>query len=314
MKRVAFFKPRTRGLSRELPIWQEAMRLAVWMNSTKPVTEAEKELALKREAYEATQQVVQQRKTEKTKNTSFPRFGSLPSELKIKIWQIAALDETSLARLKFFWGLPPRLLPSSRIPVVFQVNQESRAEATKVLLNLNFADRFKIETQAHISPNHGLLLLGSYNTDRGPLNIHLGAEALKCLAAYLSESERSGIKNLGIEIQLGDLTTEYAKEFANALSQFPRLETLVVKAKYILWSSPSLVWQSILWEIGEIMKQVDVIQKTKVTDWNEFGLWALIDGKAGEQRLHRNDDKIEWTREENLPAWYGQLGTSWTVW
>lgn len=118
IERVAFFKPRTRGWNRELSIWNEAIGLAVTMDSTMAVTEAEKEAALRMEAWQTTRKVVQQ-----IENASFPRFNSLPLELKNEIWGTIVIENTSVARLKLFWGLPPRLLPCSRIPAVFQVNQ-----------------------------------------------------------------------------------------------------------------------------------------------------------------------------------------------
>lgn len=182
------------------------------------------------------------------------------------------------------------------------------------MLNLRFTDRFRLETQAHISPNHGLLHLESYNTDPGYLSVEFGAEAIKCLAASLSESERDGIRNLAIDIRPADLTFKATKDVADGLSRFPKLKNPVVRGICRTWIMPPSIWATMFTEIVDIMEQVDEVKKGNNPDWNEPSLWCLVVGKAASvitcsdhMLLARNHGKIEGKREEALPTWFGVL-------
>ncbi|CAG8959873.1 hypothetical protein HYFRA_00013145 [Hymenoscyphus fraxineus] len=207
LERVLTYKATTKGYSLELKIWNDAIGLVNKIN-----------------------QEYSQNHPNENQEPLFPRFGSLPPELRMMVWGYAALDSCLIATTRryiqhpfpWFPWLPPRStyrLFACNIPALFLVNRESRAEALKTNPGFVLNGSFGIDGMLRVAPTQAIIhlkpsFIRRYTDDDG---------MVKDFADSLSGSEKAKIKNIAI-----DLDADHQGTVVGELMGFPMLENVVV--------------------------------------------------------------------------------------
>lgn len=160
----------------------------------------------------------------------FTLFPLLPAELRTKIWRTMLLERSSIVELR---NINDTIIPKSRPPIVFRINEESRQEALRAMRahsgSLHIPKDEATQNRLYFLPERDMLYFSNdyqFVTPSTESKANM-AGTLSLLAASLSETDRSKIQTLAIDIYEW-IGVDYLKEVLQELVQFDGLRTLVV--------------------------------------------------------------------------------------